>query len=286
MEVIIISGLSGAGKSRVAAVLEDMDFYCVDNMPVSMMPKFAELCLATRGRYERVALVTDVRALENIGELFEALEEMRSMGCGIRIVFVEADVATIVKRYKETRRRHPLEAEGTGLEEKVRSEIRILAPVRAQSDEIIDTTGLNLSRLQSRLLKLFMSGQIERSINVNIKSFGFKHGLPLEADLVFDVRFLPNPYYVAELQEKTGLEKEVYDYVFSFDEAEEFYKRLCDMLEFLLPRYIEEGKRYLVVCIGCTGGHHRSVAISERLAQNLGEKGYPVDCVHRDIEKG
>ena len=286
MEVIIISGLSGAGKSRVAAVLEDMDFYCVDNMPVSMMPKFAELCLATRGRYERVALVTDVRALENIGELFEALEEMRSMGCGIRIVFVEADVATIVKRYKETRRRHPLEAEGTGLEEKVRSEIRILAPVRAQADEIIDTTGLNLSRLQSRLLKLFMSGQIERSINVNIKSFGFKHGLPLEADLVFDVRFLPNPYYVAELQEKTGLEKEVYDYVFSFDEAEEFYKRLCDMLEFLLPRYIEEGKRYLVVCIGCTGGHHRSVAISERLAQHFGGKGYPVDCVHRDIEKG
>ena len=286
MEVIIISGLSGAGKSRVAAVLEDLDFYCVDNMPVSMMPKFAELCLATRGRYERVALVTDVRALENISELFEALEEMKDMGCEHRIIFVEADVATIVKRYKETRRRHPLESEGTGLEEKVRSEIKILAPVRAQADEIIDTTGLNLSKLQNRLLKLFMSGHIEKSINVNIKSFGFKHGLPLEADLVFDVRFLPNPYYIAELQEKTGLDKEVSDYVFESGEADEFYKKLCDMLEFLLPRYIEEGKRYLVVCIGCTGGHHRSVAISEKLSIHLSEKGYPVDCVHRDIEKG
>ena len=286
MEILIVTGLSGAGKSHVAHILEDADYYCVDNMPMELLPHFVELCANTQGRYEKVVLVTDIRTGQSHESLLSSLALLKSMNCEYRVIFVEARRDIILRRYKETRRRHPLEAEGTGLEEKVRSEIRILAPVRAQSDEIIDTTGLNLSRLQSRLLKLFMSGQIERSINVNIKSFGFKHGLPLEADLVFDVRFLPNPYYVAELQEKTGLEKEVYDYVFSFDEAEEFYKRLCDMLEFLLPRYIEEGKRYLVVCIGCTGGHHRSVAISERLAQNLGEKGYPVDCVHRDIEKG
>ena len=269
----------------MAAVLEDMDFYCVDNMPVTMMPKFVELCLATHGRYDRVALVTDVRALENINELFKTLSEIKDMGCGYRILFIEAEVETIVRRYKETRRRHPLEAAGQGLEEIVKIEKEMLALVREQADDIIDTTGMTLNKLQRSLAKRYMNGQEYRPLSVSVKSFGFKFGLPIEADLIFDVRFMPNPFYNPDLRKKTGLDSVVKDYVFGFDQSNEFFSRLCEMLEFLLPHYIEEAKRYLVVCIGCTGGRHRAPAIAQALAEHLSEQGYPVDCIHRDIEK-
>jgi len=285
MDIVIVSGLSGAGKSRVAKVLEDIDFYCVDNMPVSMMPKFAELCLATHGRYDRVALVTDVRALEDVGELFKTLEEMREIGCGHTILFIEAEVETIVRRYKETRYRHPLEAAGRSLEETVKIEMEMLAPIREQADKIIDTTGLTLNKLQRLLFKQFVGGQDNKALSVSIKSFGFKHGLPIEADLLFDVRFMPNPFYIPELREKTGLDDLVKDYVFGMDVSNEFFSRLCEMMDFLLPHYIEEGKRYLVVCIGCTGGRHRAPAIAQALSEYLIEQGYPVDCIHRDIER-
>ena len=285
MEILIISGLSGAGKSRVAAVLEDMDFYCVDNMPVALMPKFAELCLATRGRYERVALVTDVRALENLSELFAALNEMRDMGCDHRILFVEASLETIVKRYKETRRRHPLDPEGCDLEKAVRREINIMAPVRERADIIIDTTDLTLGKLQRRLFSTFTKNMEEKPMNVNIISFGYKYGIPIESDLVFDVRFLPNPFYVADLRSLSGLDEPVKSFVFNFEETKEFFKKLSDMLEFLLPYYIEEGKRHLVVGIGCTGGRHRSVAMAQSLSEFLVEKGYPTECIHRDVDK-
>ena len=285
MEILIISGLSGAGKSRVAAVLEDMDFYCVDNMPVALMPKFAELCLATRGRYERVALVTDVRAIEDFNELFMALGVMRDMGCDHRILFVEASFETIVKRYKETRRRHPLDPDGGELEKAVRREIEILAPVREQADIIIDTTDLTLGRLQRRLFAILSKNTNEKPMSVNVISFGYKYGIPIESDLVFDVRFLPNPYYVSGLREQSGLDEPVKQFIFEYEQTKEFYEKLLDFMELLLPCYVEEGKRHIVISIGCTGGHHRSVAIAQSLSEFLIEKGYPVDCIHRDLEK-
>ncbi|UOO36965.1 RNase adapter RapZ [Oscillospiraceae bacterium CM] len=285
MEILIISGLSGGGKSRVAAVLEDMDFYCVDNMPVALMPKFAELCLATRGRYERVALVTDVRAIENLNELFVALEEMGQMGCGHRILFVEASLYTIVKRYKETRRRHPLDPDGCDLEKAVRREIEIMTPVRNEADIIIDTTDLTLGRLQRRLFSIFNKNSADKPLNVSLVSFGYKYGIPIESDLVFDVRFLPNPFYIEALRSLTGLDTPVRDYIFDFEQTQIFFDKLTDLLEFLLPAYIDEGRRNLVVCIGCTGGRHRSVALTQALCARLGEKGYPVDATHRDMDR-
>ncbi|MBQ4381941.1 MAG: RNase adapter RapZ [Oscillospiraceae bacterium] len=284
MEILIISGLSGAGKSRVAAALEDLDFYVVDNMPVSLIPKFAELCAATRGRYERVALVTDVRSRESFDELFEALDELLSLGFPYKILYVDATVDTIVKRYKETRRRHPLDTEGISLVEAVHREIKILEPVRQRADYTIDTTGLTLGRLQRTLFRMFGAGG-EDKIRVSCMSFGYKYGLPMEADIVFDVRFLPNPFYVPELRDKTGQSTEVAEYVFKGGQAQEFLHRFEEMLSYLMPNYEEEGKLSLTVAVGCTGGKHRSVAVTEALAAYFASKGYTTECIHRDLDK-
>lgn len=284
MEILIISGLSGAGKSRVAAVLEDLDFYCVDNMPVTLIPKFAELCAATRGRYERVALVSDVRSRESFDELFDALDELLALGFQYKILYVDASVDVIVKRYKETRRRHPLDGEGTSLEQAVHREIKILEPVRARADYIIDTSRLTLGRLQRTVFRMFGNGGEDR-FHVSVISFGYKHGVPIEADIVFDVRFLPNPFYVPELSDKSGLSPDVRDYVFQGGKAADFLDRFTEMLEYLLPHYEEEGKSSLTICIGCTGGRHRSVAVSEELSRRFSDKGYVTECIHRDINK-
>lgn len=283
MELVLVTGLSGAGKSRAAAVLEDFDYYCVDNMPISMIPRFAELCVATRGRYERTALVSDIRSIEDFDELFQALDTIKKLGIPCRILFIEAKTETIVRRYKETRRRHPLSPDGKDLLGAVSRERDILSPLRDRADLIIDTTGLTIGRLQRKLYDSFMSDTKKQPITVTVMSFGYKNGLPIEADLVMDARFLPNPYYVAELKNKNGLDREVSDYVFSFSAAKEFLEKTVSLLTFLLPYYIEEGKTSLTLAVGCTGGHHRSVAAAERIGKELAAAGYEVVYRHRDI---
>ncbi len=284
MQFFIISGLSGAGKSRVAATLEDLDFYCVDNMPVVLMPIFAELCLATKGRYDKVALVTDVRGKESFDELFTALERMKKIGCDYKILFVEASNSVILKRYKETRRRHPLDPDGVDISAAIDKEKQLLSRMRERADYIINTSDYTLAQLQHRINDLFAGGA-GRGLHVNVVSFGFKYGVPSDADLVFDVRFLPNPYYVPELAHKTGLEAPVRDFIFEHEQTGTFMAKLTDLVEFLLPQYTEEGKPSLVIAIGCTGGRHRSVAIAEALAEFTASCGYATECSHRDVKK-
>ncbi len=284
MELLIISGLSGAGKSRVAEALEDLDFYCVDNMPVALIPKFAELCAATRGRYDRAALVTDVRSRESFDELFDALDELLALGFQYKILYVDATVEAVVKRYKETRRPHPLDGESGGLEQAVRREIKMLEPVRRRADYTIDTTGLTLGKLKRTLFRLFGTGS-EEKLHLVVMSFGYKYGIPIEADIVFDVRFLPNPFYVPELMNKSGLDQDVSDYVLNSEQAKQFLQRFQELLDYLMPNYREEGRVSLTVCIGCTGGRHRSVAVTEALASHLATMGHETECIHRDINK-
>ena len=285
MEFLIITGLSGAGKSRAADVLEDLDYYCVDNMPVALIPRFAEFCAATQGRYEKVALVTDVREKDGFGELLSTLDELRAGDITCRILYMDADVSTLIRRYKESRRPHPLAVPGGTVEDAIRREIELLAPVKERADFVVNTKGLTLGRLQNRLFELLCGGERKRAIDVTVMSFGYKHGLPAEADLVFDARFLPNPFYVDELREKSGLDLPVKEYVFSFQQTRTFMEKLEEMLEFLLPLYIEEGKLSLTVAIGCTGGRHRSVAIAAALHDHLVAKGVPSINVNRDIDK-
>ena len=285
MEFLIITGLSGAGKSRAADVLEDLDYYCVDNMPVALIPRFAEFCAATRGRYEKVALVTDVREKENFGELLSTIETLRGSEITCRILYMDADVPVLIRRYKESRRPHPLAGKGVSVEEAVRKEMALLAPVKEQADFVVNTSRLTLGQLQSKLYALLCGEEEKRGIDVTVLSFGYKHGLPAEADLVFDARFLPNPFYVDELREKSGLDLPVKEYVFSFQQTRTFMEQLEAMLEFLLPLYIEEGKLSLTVAIGCTGGRHRSVAIAAALNDHFLAKGISSVNVNRDIDK-
>lgn len=285
MEFLIITGLSGAGKSRAADVLEDLDYYCVDNMPVALMPRFAELCLATRGRYERVALVTDVRERDGFGELLSTLEELSAMDCQIRILYMDADVRTLVRRYKESRRPHPLAAAGVSVEQAVRREEELLAPIKERADFIVNSSNLTLGMLQNRLFSLFAAEGKKREIDVTVMSFGYKHGLPMDADLVFDARFLPNPYYVEELRPMCGLDRPVAEFVFSYQQTRIFMEKMEDLVSFLLPLYIEEGKLGLTIAIGCTGGRHRSVAIAAALNDYLQAKGLSSVNVNRDLDK-
>lgn len=285
MEILVISGLSGSGKSRVAAYLEDIGYYIVDNLPAEMMVVFADFCAASKGRYDRVALVYDVRSGEPAQKLIDALERMKGAGINCRMLFLEADTQSIINRYMETRRTHPLAEAGGSVAQALQKERMLLQPVRDHADYVLDTSGFSTTKLHAEILNLFSDAALEDGMHVNVLSFGFKNGIPVEADLVMDVRFMPNPYYIEELKRKTGLDDAVRDYVFSFSQTNDFMTRMEDMLSFLLPLYSEEGKAVLVLAIGCTGGHHRSVAVAHALAEFIEQAGYPVTEIHRDITR-
>mgnify|MGYP002510077860 FL=1 len=286
MEFLIVSGLSGAGKSTVMSILEDSGYFCVDNLPPVLIPKFAEVCLAGAGSYERVAMVCDIRGGENFDGLFEAMEALRAMEFQYKVLFVEAEDAVIIKRYKETRRCHPLMDELSSLTRAVEHERQVMAPVRSRADYIINTTSLPVRKLRGQVLDMFAPNRKSVSeMSVTLTSFGFKYGLPLEADLVFDVRFLPNPFYVEELRPQTGLDKGVADYVFASPTAQELLEKLQGMMDFLLPHFVEEGKSALVIAVGCTGGRHRSVAVTHALTEYIQSLGYAAGETHRDMTR-
>ncbi len=285
MDFLIITGLSGAGKSRAADVLEDLDYYCVDNMPIALMTRFAELCVAAGGRYEKVALVTDVREKGSFDELLTTLEEINSANCRCRILYMDSDKRTLVRRYKESRRPHPLAADGISVSHAIEREEAMLASVKARADFIVDTSSLTLGMLQNKLFSIFAEDGRKRELDVTVMSFGYKHGLPMDADLVFDARFLPNPFYVEELRPMCGLDRPVMEYVFGYQQTRDFEQMLENMIDYLLPLYIEEGKLTLTIAIGCTGGRHRSVAIAAALTEHLRARGTKTNFTNRDIDK-
>ena len=287
MEFIIISGMSGAGKSSAAAFLEDLGFYCVDNMPVALITSFAGLCMAGAGtgKYSRVALVTDIRGGQTFDELFQALDGLREMHLDYQLLFIEAADEDIIRRYKETRHTHPLTRQGYALPEAVKMERMALEPVRNRASHILNSSGLNLSKFRGELLRLFGMGAPDESITVSVTSFGFKYGIPIDADLVFDVRFLPNPYYVEKLRPLSGMDTEVREYVLRSDVAQRFLEKLTGMIDFLLPQYAAEGRYALTIGIGCTGGQHRSVAVAKALTDYLAARDANVLLRNRDFPR-
>ena len=283
MEILIISGLSGAGKSSAATYLEDMGYYTVDNVPADIILKFAEFCAQSDGRYDRVALVSDIRSGNgNFQGILDAMERLKQGGDICRLLFVTADLETIIKRYKETRRRHPLMSDGMTIEQAMHREQELLRPLREHADFVIDTTLMPAAKLRNELYGLFGDKSARGKLSVNVVSFGFKYGIPLEADLVFDVRFLPNPFYVPELKHKTGLDQEVVDYVMASEESQELLHRYEYMLEYALPLYVKEGKSQLMIAVGCTGGKHRSITFARKIAGYCEKLGYKPGIQHRD----
>lgn len=284
MEFLIVTGVSGAGKTRAIHTLEDIGFYCVDNLPPELIGTFYDLCV--RSHISRAAVVIDVRGGGCFFHSFEqALDDLRTRNDSFKILFLDASDSVLIHRYKETRRRHPFAERCSGsLQEAMSLERSVLQRIKEYADYVVDTSELSPVQLQRKLSGLFLSN-INEAMTIHCLSFGFKHGLPPEADLVFDVRFLPNPFYVETLKQKTGLDQPVYDYVMENQTARDFTTRLTSLVDFLIPQYIAEGKSELVIAIGCTGGHHRSVAIAAFLYRRLLEAGYRVDMNHRDIHK-
>ncbi len=283
MQFIIVTGMSGAGKSTVVHILEDIGYYCIDNVPPTLITNFITLCQNSNIAMDKIAFVVDARSGERILRLADEITEMKKGGNTCEVLFLEASDETIIKRYKETRRKHP-HAKGGLLIDGIATERRLLSEIRSRSDYIIDTTGLMTKQLKEQILALFESRQKYESMNISVISFGFKRGIPLDSDLMFDVRFLPNPFYEASLKPLTGLDAPVRDFVLNRDVTQAFIKKLHDMVEFLLPQYVEEGKMQLVISIGCTGGQHRSVALAEELGQFLSQKNYYTVVTHRDIK--
>ncbi len=286
MDSLIISGMSGAGKSLAANVLEDIGYYCIDNMPVSLIPRFAELFSNSSAKYKKVAFVVDVRggdsSMENI---VAARRQLNAMDLPCRLLFLDCSNETLINRYKETRRRHPLDTSGD-IPDAIARERLLMEPIKNAADYVIDTTALSSATLKGHIMNMFGSEDSKSPMVISVVSFGFKYGIPHESDMVFDVRFLENPFYIPALKTKSGLDKDVYDFVFSDPASETFSVSVKELLTFLIPRYIKEGKTSLVVSVGCTGGRHRSVALAERIHADLAAQKHNVVIRHRDIDKG
>ncbi|WP_324717301.1 RNase adapter RapZ [Carboxydochorda subterranea] len=280
---VIVTGLSGAGKTEAMRALEDLGFFCVDNLPPALIPTFAELCQQS-GRIEKAALVSDARGGEFFDDLFEALKSLERRRIWYRILFLEASDEVLVRRFKETRRRHPLAPEGSVLDG-IRAERQRLEPLRGRSDIIIDTSSLTPRQLREQIGNQARALAPTRGLAVTVVSFGYARGIPIDADLIFDVRFLPNPHYVPALQPLTGNDPRVEEYVFGWPVAQEFMERLGRFVDFLLPQFVNEGKSHLLIGIGCTGGRHRSVAVANRLARHLRAAGYEAVAKHRDVDR-
>ncbi|MBR1833074.1 MAG: RNase adapter RapZ [Ruminiclostridium sp.] len=284
MQFIIVTGVSGSGKSSAMNVLEDIGYFCIDNMPPQLIPKFAELC-GDNSAIDKVAIVVDIRGGELFLQFWENVKEMRESGLDVKILFIYADKDVIRRRYKETRRKHPLyDVAGGDLDKAIDEEFEILMPIRANSDYYIDSSLTTTAKFKENMMKMFLEN-VSKSMIISCLSFGFKYGVPDEADLVFDVRFLPNPFYIADLKHKTGEEQEVRDYVMDSEISVQFKDKLFDMIEFLVPQYISEGKSQLVIAFGCTGGRHRSVTFAEMTNDFLNKKGYNSHVLHRDSQK-
>ena len=287
MEFVIISGMSGAGKTSALHIMEDIGYYCVDNIPTSLLQTLYKLCKDSSDKaMKRVAVVVDVRGNGDYEVMYDDLENFKKNNEGVSILYIDAKVDSLIVRYKETRRRHPLteRLKDGSVAAAVKEEQRLLVPVKTLADYSIDTTFMSIKQLRERIISMFLENS-SNSIMITLMSFGFKYGIPLESDLIIDVRCLPNPFYIAELKEHTGLEKCIQDYVLDSEETQEFVKRLIDWLDYSLPLYLKEGKSELVVGIGCTGGKHRSVTIAGLLDNYFMEKGYKCIVQHRDVKK-
>lgn len=281
---VVVTGMSGAGKSYAIKCLEDMGFFCVDNLPTTLMPTFADLIVRSQQQPQRVALGVDVRAGEYLPHLIDAIEALRARGHRVETLFLEASDDALVRRYHETRRRHPLAGDGQ-VHDGILAERKALANLREIADRIIDTSGLTVHQFKDQLVALYGSPRARSGLCTALISFGFKHGLPIDADLVFDIRFLPNPHFVEGLRGLDGRDARVSEFVFEHEESRELLRRLEDLLDFLLPAYQREGKAYLTVAVGCTGGRHRSVSFVEQLRGFLDQRGFPPSVVHRDMDR-
>ncbi|WP_352400736.1 RNase adapter RapZ [Anaerotignum sp.] len=284
MRFVIVTGMSGAGKSSVLKFLEDINFYCVDNLPPTLIPKFAELCYDQEGEIERVAMGVDIRGGKLFNDLFHVLFALEEKGYQYEIIFLDASDNTLIKRYKETRRSHPLSKKGS-IEDGIHQEREMLKEVKSRATYILDTTNVLTRELKAQINRIFVENQHFESLVVTVCSFGFKYGIPVDSDLVFDVRFLPNPFYIQELKELTGNDAPVREYVMAFQESKDFLNKLVEMVEFLLPLYVKEGKNSLVISIGCTGGKHRSVTLANALYNALDKDKHTLLLKHNDIEK-
>jgi len=283
-KLVIVTGLSGAGKTQALRSLEDLGFFCVDNLPPALIPKFAELCAQAASKINKMALVVDIRGGEFFNTLFEVLAELDANGIRYEILFLEASDETLVRRFKESRRRHPLSSHGEVLDV-IREERNLLRELRGGAHKVIDTSGMTVKELKEEISAIFADSAAPAGLHITLISFGYKYGIPLDSDLVIDVRFLPNPYYQAELRAFTGNDPVVRDFVFKSETTEKFMAKFADFVEFLIPEYIKEGKTTLMIAIGCTGGMHRSVALANRLRDILSEKNYRITVRHRDISR-